>query len=169
MSRTGLILTAVIVFSILFITPPAAAKVSVNVPLGHWGYDAIDKLKGLGLIHSDLRGTRPWTRIELARLIVEADEQFEEIANAEKEEETEEHVKLHAKVRDTGIGIPHGKLKSIFTMFQQADGSTTRKYGGTGLGLSICKGISRAMTGDVWAESLTKRELRHAQSTSIDT
>jgi PAS domain S-box-containing protein len=86
----------------------------------------------------------------------------------EKEEEAEEHVKLHAKVRDSGIGIPHDKLKSIFKMFQQADGSTTRKFGGTGLGLSICKGISQAMTGDVWAESLSKRELRHAQSTSGD-
>jgi PAS domain S-box-containing protein len=86
----------------------------------------------------------------------------------EKEEETEEHVKLHAKVRDSGIGIPHDKLKSIFKMFQQADGSTTRKFGGTGLGLSICKGISQAMAGDVWAESLTMRELRHAQSSSGD-
>ena len=86
----------------------------------------------------------------------------------EKEEETEEHIKLHAKVRDSGIGIPQDKLKSIFKMFQQADGSTTRKFGGTGLGLSICKGISQAMAGDVWAESLTMRELRHAQSTSGD-
>jgi hypothetical protein len=67
MPRTGLIITVAIVFSMLIITLPAAAKVSVNVPLGHWGYDAIDKLKGLGLIHSDLRGTRPWTRMELAK------------------------------------------------------------------------------------------------------
>jgi hypothetical protein len=88
MSRTGLIFTAIIVFSILAFTPPASAKVSVNVPLGHWGYNAVDKLKSLGLIHSDLRGTRPWTRMELARLIVEADEQFQEIANSEEEEET---------------------------------------------------------------------------------
>ena len=85
MSRTGLIFTVVIVFSILFLTPPASAKVSVNVPLGHWSYGAIDKLKGLGLIHSDMRGTRPWTRMEVARLIVEADEQFQEISNAEEE------------------------------------------------------------------------------------
>jgi PAS domain S-box-containing protein len=73
------------------------------------------------------------------------------------EEETEDGIKLHVKVRDTGIGIPQDKLKSIFNMFQQADGSTTRKFGGTGLGLSICKGISRAMDGDVWAESLSAR------------
>jgi hypothetical protein len=89
MSRTGLIITAVFIFSILFLTPPSYAKVSVNVPLGHWGYDAIGKLKSLGLIQSDLRGTRPWTRMELARLIVEADEQFQEISNSEGEEESE--------------------------------------------------------------------------------
>ena len=84
----------------------------------------------------------------------------------EKEEETEEHIKLHVKVRDTGIGIPQDKLTGIFKMFQQADGSTTRKFGGTGLGLSICKGISQAMKGDIWAESLARREVLHAQSMS---
>ena len=80
------------------------------------------------------------------------------------EGETEEGIKLHVKVRDTGIGIPQNKLKSIFKMFQQADGSTTRKFGGTGLGLSICKGISQAMDGEVWAESLTGREIKNPQA-----
>ena len=69
------------------------------------------------------------------------------------EEETERRIKLHAKIRDTGIGIPSGKLDLIFDSFSQADGSTTRKYGGTGLGLSICRQISNLMDGDVWAES----------------
>ena len=69
------------------------------------------------------------------------------------EDETETRVKIHAKIRDTGIGIPEKKLVSIFEPFQQADGSTTRKYGGTGLGLSICKKISALFEGDVWAES----------------
>jgi signal transduction histidine kinase len=69
------------------------------------------------------------------------------------EDEKDDWIKIHATIRDTGIGIPRDKLETIFTPFQQADGSTTRKYGGIGLGLSIGKRISNHMDGDVWAES----------------
>ncbi len=69
------------------------------------------------------------------------------------EDEKDDRIKLHAKIRDTGSGIPKEKLEDIFIPFEQADGSTTRKYGGTGLGLSICKQISNLMDGDAWAES----------------
>ncbi|MBE9581113.1 MAG: response regulator, partial [Proteobacteria bacterium] len=69
------------------------------------------------------------------------------------EAEEVDRVKLHATIRDTGIGVPEHNLSTIFVPFQQADGSTTRRYGGTGLGLSICKQIADLMHGNVWAES----------------
>ncbi len=57
------------------------------------------------------------------------------------------------RVEDSGIGIPKDKLHVIFSPFEQADASVTRKYGGTGLGLAICKRLVEMMGGELSAES----------------
>jgi signal transduction histidine kinase/CheY-like chemotaxis protein len=61
--------------------------------------------------------------------------------------------RLQFSIADTGIGIPREKWGTIFAAFEQADGSTTRRFGGTGLGLAICSRIVGMMGGRIWLES----------------
>jgi len=56
-------------------------------------------------------------------------------------------------VKDTGIGVSKSAQENLFKSFQQADVSTTKKYGGTGLGLSLCKHLCELMQGDIWVDS----------------
>jgi two-component system sensor histidine kinase/response regulator len=60
---------------------------------------------------------------------------------------------IHFSVEDTGIGISQEQIDKLFSPFQQADLSTTRKFGGTGLGLVICKRIVEMMDGELAVES----------------
>jgi len=64
-----------------------------------------------------------------------------------------DRVNVVVHVTDTGPGIPHDKLASIFEKFTQADGSITRKYGGTGLGLAITRRLVEMQGGDVRVDS----------------
>ncbi|MBF0437850.1 MAG: response regulator [Magnetococcales bacterium] len=62
-------------------------------------------------------------------------------------------VTLNISVQDTGIGLSAEQIEKLFHPFQQADSSTTRKYGGSGLGLTICRNLLILMGGDITVES----------------
>ncbi|GIM02469.1 hypothetical protein Vretimale_7317, partial [Volvox reticuliferus] len=66
---------------------------------------------------------------------------------------SEDNMKVYVTVSDTGVGIPKEKVPKIFGAFEQADMSTTRRYGGTGLGLHLVKELVKAHLGDITVES----------------
>jgi CheY-like chemotaxis protein len=70
-----------------------------------------------------------------------------------KVEESEASLTVRFEVEDTGIGISNESLTRLFNIFEQADNTTTRKYGGTGLGLSITKHLAELMGGSAGCSS----------------
>ncbi len=92
--------------------------------------------------------------INYANNAVKFTDQGEIVIAARVVEETEHDVLLRFEVRDTGIGISPEQQARLFQTFQQADNSTSRKYGGTGLGLAISKQLAALMQGEVGVESV---------------
>ena len=72
---------------------------------------------------------------------------------AHKQEETADSILLRFEVSDTGIGITPEAMSRLFSTFEQADNSMTRKYGGTGLGLAITRRLAEMMGGEAGADS----------------
>ncbi len=91
--------------------------------------------------------------INYANNAVKFTESGEIVIGARVLEEGERDILLRFWIRDTGVGISPEQQKHLFQSFQQADSSTSRKYGGTGLGLAICKQLAELMRGQVGLES----------------
>ena len=88
--------------------------------------------------------------------------------------ENDDRIIIRFVVTDTGIGISKKQMEHLFTAFEQADGSISRKYGGTGLGLAISKRIVEMMGGSIWVESELGKgssfifEIDAQKSTAVD-
>jgi two-component system, sensor histidine kinase and response regulator len=119
--------------------------------------------KGLELAFRVAVETPNWLRGDVGRLrqiivnlvgnSIKFTHQGEVVLNVWPAEDDPEYVRLHFAVKDTGIGIPEDKLDLVFQEFEQADASTTRRYGGTGLGLAISSRLVGLMGGRIEVES----------------
>ena len=119
--------------------------------------------KGLELAHHILPDVPHWLVGDPTRLrqivmnltgnAIKFTESGEVVVQVKVADQTENTVRLHFAVRDTGIGIPADKQAKIFESFSQADSATTRRFGGTGLGLTISRRLVELMDGRIWVES----------------
>ncbi|MCX5818695.1 MAG: response regulator [Deltaproteobacteria bacterium] len=91
--------------------------------------------------------------VNYANNAVKFTDQGEIVVSVRVVEETDHDGLFRFAVRDTGIGLTEEQIGKLFQSFQQADMSTSRKYGGTGLGLAISKKLATLMGGDVGVES----------------
>ncbi|HEX2123465.1 MAG TPA: response regulator [Thermoanaerobaculia bacterium] len=104
-----------------------------------------------------LRGDAHRIRQVLVNLVANAvkfTDRGEVVLTVMQPEQSDDKVMLRFLVTDTGIGIPAGVQRRLFTPFTQADGTTTRKYGGSGLGLAVSKQLTEAMGGEIGLMSI---------------
>ena len=113
--------------------------------------EAEPSLRNLALLGDPLRVQQ--ILLNLASNAVKFTDRGEVTVSASLQEETANDVLVAVAVSDTGIGIAPAALQRIFDPFEQADGSTTRRFGGTGLGLAISRQLVRLMGGDITATS----------------
>lgn len=124
----------------------------------HAAFTAIAQKKGLSFdlqVEDDARGIYLGDSTRVRQIV------YNLVSNALKfTEEGQVRVNVGAaeeglviRVKDSGIGIASDRLSSLFEKFEQADASTTRRYGGTGLGLSICRQLVELMGGKIVVES----------------
>nr|CRH04636.1 putative Histidine kinase with PAS sensor domain, response regulator receiver domain and Hpt domain [Candidatus Magnetococcus massalia] len=91
--------------------------------------------------------------INLGTNAVKFTEAGEIVLSVDVEEEDDEKIVMRFEMRDSGIGMSETQIARLFKSFNQADSSTTRKYGGTGLGLAICKQLTTMMLGQIGVDS----------------
>jgi PAS domain S-box-containing protein len=97
------------------------------------------------------------TLLNFATNAVKFTEQGSVTLHTQVDEETVDSTLVRFEVRDTGIGLSPEARDKVFEAFEQADTSTTRKYGGTGLGLAISRRLARLMGGDAGVDSTPGR------------
>ena len=105
-----------------------------------------------GLLVGDVRRLRQ-VIVNLAGNAIKFTERGEVDLRVEVQRRQADQVELHFAISDTGIGVPEDKLEAIFRPFEQADTSSTRRFGGAGLGLSLASKLVELMGGRIWAES----------------
>jgi PAS domain S-box-containing protein len=115
----------------------------------------IDEVAPAGIVGDEARLRQ--VLLNLLANAVKFTESGEVVVLVDAEEAGAGSYRLELAVRDTGIGIPPGRMDQLFTSFSQVDASTTRRFGGTGLGLAISKRLVELMGGTITVESELKK------------
>ena len=113
-----------------------ALRFDLKIEAGAEGVYRGDATRVRQILYNLISNGLKFTQIGEVRVLVEADDPG-----------------LRLTITDSGMGIPADRLKDLFQKFEQADTSTTRRFGGTGLGLAICRELAELMGGSITAQS----------------